>query len=341
MLTVTALTGRKPDRHSCVSTLLELRDLSVGYGSTQVLNSLNLTVGDGEIVALLGPSGSGKSTLLNAVAGFLPIHSGEILLAGRNVATPRHAEPPERRDIAFVFQDYGLWPHLTALDTVAYPLRRRGVRGGPARDQARGILERLGIGALADRKPAQLSGGEQQRVGLARAMAREAAVYLFDEPTAHLDAPLRDVFLAELAARRRESGAAAIYATHDAAEALGLADRVALLVAGQVIQEGPPQQLYTEPVSVQAARLTGPASLLCGVEGPLLVRPDWVRFGGDRMGVVVDVWFRGSYTDYVLRTPDGELLLRTPTPPEHQRGEEVSWSLDRCWPLPDTEAACD
>ena len=341
MLVATALTTRKPDRHSRVSTLLELRDLSVGYGSTQVLNSLNLTVGDGEIVALLGPSGSGKSTLLNAVAGFLQIHSGEILLAGRNVATPRHAEPPERRDIAFVFQDYGLWPHLTALDTVAYPLRRRGVRGGPARDQARGILERLGIGALADRKPAQLSGGEQQRVGLARAMAREAAVYLFDEPTAHLDAPLRDVFLAELAARRRESGAAAIYATHDAAEALGLADRVALLVGGQVIQDGSPQQLYTEPVSVQAARLTGPASLLCGIEGPLLVRPDWVRLGGDRTGVVVDVWFRGSYTDYVLRTLDGELLLRTPTPPVHQRGEEVSWSLDRCWPLPDAEAACD
>jgi iron(III) transport system ATP-binding protein len=260
--------GRGPGRHSRVSNLLELRDLSIRYGSTQVLNSLNLTVGEREIVALLGPSGSGKSTLLNAVAGFLPIYSGEILLAGPTVATPGHTEPPERRDIAFVFQDYGLWPHLTALDTVAYPLRRRGVRPGPARDQARGILERLGIGALADRKPAQLSGGEQQRVGLARAMAREAAVYLFDEPTAHLNAPLRDVFLAELAARRRESGAAAIYATHDAAEALGLADRVALLVAGKVIQDGPPQQLYVEPVSVQAARLTGPASLLCGTKGP-------------------------------------------------------------------------
>lgn len=341
MLLDSAPTGREPDRHSRVSTLLELRDLSLGYGSTQVLNSLNLTVGDGEIVALLGPSGSGKSTLLNAVAGFLPIHSGEILLAGRNIATPRKAEPPERRDIAFVFQDYGLWPHLTALDTVAYPLRRRGVRPGRARDQARDILDRLGIGALADRKPAQLSGGEQQRVGLARAMAREAAVYLFDEPTAHLDAPLRDLFLAELAARRRESGAAAIYATHDAAEALGLADRVALLIGGRVIQNGSPQQLYSEPLSVEAARLTGPASLLNGTQSRILVRPDWVRLGGDRTGVVVDVWFRGSYTDYVLRTSEGELLLRTAAPPAHERGEQVRWSLDRCWPLPNTEAACD
>jgi iron(III) transport system ATP-binding protein len=321
-----------------VANILELRDLSIAYGSTLALDALGLTVADGEVLALLGPSGSGKSTLLNAVAGFLPVRRGEILLAGRRVATPGRAEPPERRDIAFVFQDYGLWPHLTAVDTVAYPLRRRGVRLGPARDQARVLLDRLGIGSLADRKPAQLSGGEQQRVGLARALARQAALHLFDEPTAHLDAQVRDVFLAELAARRRESGAAAIYATHDAAEALGLADRVALLVAGRLIQVGSPQQLYAEPISVEAARLTGPASLLRGGNRPVLVRPDWVRLGGDRMAVVQDVWFRGSYTDYALRTADGELLLRTPAPPAHQRGAEVTWSLDRFWRLPDADA---
>jgi ABC-type sugar transport system ATPase subunit len=313
--------------------VLELRELTIAYGTTAVLHSVSLTVGEGEVLALLGPSGSGKSTLLNGVAGFLPVRSGEIVLAGRTVATAGLAEPPERRDIAFVFQDYGLWPHLTALDTVAYPLRRRGVRPGPARDEARKWLDRLDIGPLADRNPAQLSGGEQQRVGLARAMARHAAVHLFDEPTAHLDAQVRDVFLAELAARRREAGAAAIYATHDGAEALGLADRVALLVDGRVIQVGSPQQLYAEPVSAQAARLTGPASVLRSSEGLQLVRPDWVRLGGDRAGVVSDVWFRGSHTDYALLTPDGELLLRTPAPPAHGRGEEVSWSLDRSWPL--------
>jgi ABC-type Fe3+/spermidine/putrescine transport system ATPase subunit len=149
------------------------------------------------------------------------------------------------------------------------------------------------------------------------------------------------VFLAELAARRRESGAAAIYATHDAAEALGLADRVALLIDGRVIQNGSPQQLYSEPVSVEAARLTGPASLLNGAQGRVLVRPDWARLGGDRTGVVVDVWFRGSFTDYVLQTSDGELLVRTPAPPERQRGEEVTWSLDRWWPLPNAKATPD
>jgi len=298
---------------------------------------VDLSVAKGEVLALLGPSGSGKSTLLNAIAGLVPVESGEIILGTRLVAAPNRADPPERRDMAFVFQDYGLWPHMTAVDTVAYPLRRRGLDRATARVQAKDMLDRLGIGELADRKPAALSGGEQQRVGLGRALARHAALYLFDEPTAHLDAHLRDVFLGEIAARRRETAAAAIYATHDAAEALGLADRVALLVAGRVIQAGTPQQLYAEPVSAAAARLTGPASILSSASGPLLVRPDWVRFGGDRAGVVVDVWFRGSHTDYALLTAEGELLVRSLAGPAHERGEQITWSLDRAWPLPSDE----
>ena len=309
----------------------------MAYGTITVLDSVDLSVAKGEVLALLGPSGSGKSTLLNAIAGFVPVESGEITLGTRLVAAPNRADPPERRDMAFVFQDYGLWPHMTAVDTVAYPLRRRGLDRATARVQAKDMLDRLGIGELADRKPAELSGGEQQRVGLGRALARHAALYLFDEPTAHLDAHLRDVFLGEIAARRRETAAAAIYATHDAAEALGLADRVALLVAGRVIQAGTPQQLYAEPVSAAAARLTGPASILSTASGPLLVRPDWVRFGGDRTGVVVDVWFRGSHTDYALLTADGELLVRSLAGPTHERGEQITWSLDRAWPLPSDE----
>jgi ABC-type Fe3+/spermidine/putrescine transport system ATPase subunit len=317
-----------------MADVLQLRDLSLAYAVTLALDSVNLTVAEGEVLALLGPSGSGKSTLLNAIAGFLPLRSGEIFLRQRRVATAGSAEPPEKREIALVFQDYGLWPHLTALDTVAYPLRRRGVRRDLARSQAQQILDRLGVGQLAGRKPAQLSGGEQQRVGLARAMARQAALYLFDEPTAHLDAQVRDVFLAELAARRRESGAAAIYATHDAAEALGLADRVALLIAGRVIQVGTPQEVYAQPVSVAAARLTGPVSLLADSDVSVLVRPDWARLGGDRTGVVADVWFRGSHTDYALDTPDGQLQLRASGLPAYGRGEEISWSLDHSWTLP-------
>jgi ABC-type Fe3+/spermidine/putrescine transport system ATPase subunit len=317
-----------------MADVLQLRDLSLAYATTLALDSVNLTVAEGEVLALLGPSGSGKSTLLNAIAGFLPLRSGEIFLRQRRVATAGSAEPPEKREIALVFQDYGLWPHLTALDTVAYPLRRRGVRRDLARSQAQQLLDRLGVGQLAGRKPAQLSGGEQQRVGLARAMARQAALYLFDEPTAHLDAQVRDVFLAELAARRRELGAAAVYATHDAAEALGLADRVALLVDGRLIQVGTPQEVYAQPVNMAAARLTGPVSLLAGSDVSVLIRPDWAKLGGDRTGIVADVWFRGSHTDYVLDTPDGQLQLRAAGLPAHGRGEAVSWSLDHSWTLP-------
>src|SRR5205085_8145126 len=120
-------------------------------------------------------------------------------------ATGRH-EPPDRRDVAVVFQNAALWPHLSALETVAYPLRRAGARPGPARAEAAAILDRLGLAALADRRPAELSGGEQQRVGLGRAIARRAALHLFDEPTAHLDGPLRDRLLDEVAAARREAG---------------------------------------------------------------------------------------------------------------------------------------
>ncbi|MEJ7743773.1 MAG: ABC transporter ATP-binding protein [Nocardioidaceae bacterium] len=172
-----------------------------------------------------------------------------------------------------VFQSYALWPHLTALDTVAYPLRRNGAKRRTAREEALDILGRLRIAHLADRRPAELSGGEQQRVGLARALARQASLYLFDEPTAHLDTHVRGVFLDELVVRREASGAGGLYATHDAEEALGLADRVALLNAGRLVQLGTPQQVYAEPVDVWAARLTGPTSVLEGDRGGRTRRP--------------------------------------------------------------------
>jgi iron(III) transport system ATP-binding protein len=315
---------------------LEVRDLEVAYGRTPALRGVSLSVQPGEVLALLGPSGSGKSTLLHAVAGFLEPGAGTVTLGGRNVSGTGRPEPPERRDVAVVFQNYALWPHLTALDTVAYPARRRGAGRAQARAEALEILGRLRIAHLADRKPAELSGGEQQRVGLARALARRPSVYLFDEPTAHLDTHVRAVFLEELVARQRDSGAAAIYATHDAEEALGLADRVALLREGRLLQIGTPQQVFEEPVDLFAARLTGPASLLEAPDGgaTVLVRPGWARLGGPQKAEVGAVWFRGPHTDYLLDTPAGELMLREPGPPRHPPGARVGWTLERGWPLP-------
>jgi ABC-type Fe3+/spermidine/putrescine transport system ATPase subunit len=316
---------------------LEVDGLRVEYGEVVALRDVDLSVAAGEVLALLGPSGSGKSTLLHAVAGFLAPSAGEIRLNGRQVASPGRAEPPESRDVGVVFQDYALWPHLSALDTVAYPVRRRGVYRTAAREAAREILERLHVAHLADRRPAELSGGEQQRIGLARALARGASLYLFDEPTAHLDTQVRSVFLEELVSRQRESGAAALYATHDAEEALGLADRVALLSAGRVVQVGTPAQVYAEPVDVWAARLTGTASVLGTRAGNVLVRPEWAALGGDERGVVAQVWFRGPHSDYLVHTTMGRLLVREAGPPVHDVGDQVRWTVRRHWPLPRTQ----
>lgn len=315
--------------------LLTVRDLAVAYGSREVLTGVDLRVGRGEVVALLGPSGSGKSTLLHTVAGFVSPAGGEIWLADQLAAAPGRSLPPEQRRIGFVFQQYGLWPHLSARDTVAYPARRRGVGRAEARREAADLLGRLGIGHLAARRPGELSGGEQQRVGLARALASRASLYLFDEPTAHLDTPLRAAFQREVLTRQREVGAGAIYATHDAEEALGLADRVVLLVDGRIIQTGTPTQLYAEPVSLEAAQLSGPVSVLTGARGRLLVRPDWARLGGERTARLVEVWFRGPSSDYLLETARGSLLVRHPGPPRHRPGEQVRWSLTRSWALPE------
>ena len=348
--------------------VLDVRDLTVAYGGVAAVDHVCLHVRRGEVLALLGPSGSGKSTLLSAVAGFRPPTTGEVWLQGRRVADPGRAEPPERRDVAVVFQSYALWPHLSALDTVAYPIRRRGARRRPAREEALEILDRLRIAHLADRRPAELSGGEQQRVGLARALARQASLYLFDEPTAHLDTHVRGVFLDELLVRREASGAGGLYATHDAEEALGLADRVALLNAGRLVQLGTPEQVYAEPVDIWAAGLTGPASVLqaavvaahggrCSVvvqgqrvtvEGPaatpvrdtvpLLVRPGWARLGGELTGRLRAARFRGPHSDHLVETSMGEVLIREPGPPRHAVGDDVRWTLSRIWPLQETAA---
>jgi ABC-type Fe3+/spermidine/putrescine transport system ATPase subunit len=343
-----------------VTDVLVCRAVSVDYGEVRAVASLDLGVADGETLALLGPSGSGKSTLLYAVAGFLDVAEGSIELSGEAVSTPGRAVPPEKRPIGVVFQNYALWPHLTAEQTVAYPLQRAGTGKREALAQARDLLEMLGIGALAHRKPAELSGGQQQRVGLARAMARPARLYLLDEPTAHLDVSARAAVQERIAHRRREAGAAAVYATHDSAEALALADRVAIMREGSIVQMDTPRRIYERPIDLWAARLTGPASIVdvdvvgraegvldvaldgtrvaaqtndrdAGGRVRMLVRPEWVTFGGDLGGVVRDVWFRGPHTDYTIEIAAGTLDARVAGPPQARPGEHVSCTVSRGW----------
>jgi iron(III) transport system ATP-binding protein len=351
-----------PDAVACAG-------LSVGYGRP-VLAGLDLAVAPGETLALLGSSGSGKTTLLNAIAGFVAPLAGQIWLAGQLASGPGRLVPPERRRIGMVFQDYALWPHLSVLDTVAYPLRRAGASKTAAHRGARDVLEQMSLGPLAERRPGQLSGGEQQRVGLARALAGTPALYLFDEPTAHLDASLRAQILDEVARRRAADGAAALYATHDATEALAIADRVAVLHSGRLAQLGRPADVYAAPADLTVARLTGPVSVLSAPLTPaaphhytlhlaetratvpattalcaansadpvILIRPDWARLrspdaDGDLPGTITEVRFRGPHTDYHLSTPAGPLLIREPGPPRATPGP-VRWSLLRLRLLP-------
>jgi ABC-type Fe3+/spermidine/putrescine transport system ATPase subunit len=339
--------------------------LRVAYSGTVAIDGVDLDVSSGELVAVLGASGSGKSTLLHAIAGLVAPVAGTIRLAGREVATPQRSLSPEQRNVGLVFQDFALWPHLSALDTVAYPLRRVGRSRQAARAVAQHLLDQLDIGDLAARRPAELSGGQQQRVGLARALARAPAAFLLDEPTAHLDTHLRAAFQASVRDRQAATGAAAIYATHDAGEALALADRVALLEAGRLVQVATPEVVYGEPVSVATAVLTGPCSVLPArvaalgdgrlsldlgvgpvavggggaassepVAAQVLLRPDWLHLGGPLAGRVTATAFRGTHTDYRLQFGDRAVGLQLPGPPTLVAGESVSWGIRRAWALP-------
>lgn len=231
-------------------------------GGNQALIDVSLAIAPGELLVLLGPSGSGKTTLLRCLAGIERITSGSVRIGERLVADGRMHEAPERRNLAMVFQDYALWPHLVARDNVAFALRRRGIARADRRAAASAMLERVGLGALSDRYPNELSGGEQQRVALARALIGETGVLLCDEPLSNLDADLRERLRIEISSLVRAAGATTVYITHDQAEAFALADKVGVLERGRLVQLGPPEQIYSAPATAFVARFTGLAGEL-------------------------------------------------------------------------------
>ena len=226
-------------------------------GGSVALREVSLQVEPGTFVVLLGPSGSGKTTLLRCLAGIERVTSGRIAIGGRTVGSEQEHVPPDRRNLSMVFQDYALWPHLRVRENVAFALRRTKLAKPAAQARTQAMLDRVGLSALAERYPNELSGGEQQRVALARALVAGTGLILCDEPLSNLDADLRERMRVEISALVRESGATAIYITHDQAEAFALADHVGVLQNGRLIQFGRPEQVYTEPASPFVARFTG------------------------------------------------------------------------------------
>ena len=230
-----------------------LSEVTKAWGGEPAVNCVTFAAEAGSLVVLLGPSGCGKSTTLRLIAGLENPDEGTIEIAGRDVTH----EPPSRRGVAMVFQSYALFPHLSVAENILFGLRVRGVPRAERDGRLKRAAEMLGLERLLDRKPAQLSGGQQQRVALGRAVVAETAVCLMDEPLSNLDAQLRGDMRREIRALQRRLGITMLYVTHDQVEAMTMADRVILMRAGHIEQNGTPASLYEQPETVFAARFIG------------------------------------------------------------------------------------
>ncbi len=237
-----------------------IEDLSLSFGTTEVLKGVNLRIEPGEFFTFLGPSGSGKSTLLRAIAGFGPIPGGHIRIGDDDVTRL----PPWTRNVGMVFQSYALWPHMTVRKNVAFGLEERKVPASEIRERVDEALTLVGLLDLAERRPSQLSGGQQQRVALARTIVVEPRVLLLDEPLSNLDANLRIQMRREILELQRKLELTTIFVTHDQEEANTTSDRIAVLDQGIVQQVGPPIELYDEPVNRFVADFLGTANLIEG-----------------------------------------------------------------------------
>jgi multiple sugar transport system ATP-binding protein len=309
-------------------------------GGARAVSDCSVEIADGELVVLVGPSGSGKSTVLRMVAGLEDVTSGTIRIGDLVVNELR----PQERNVAMVFQDYALYPHMTARVNLDFPLRMRGL----GRDERRARVERvagaLDIESLLDRLPRALSGGQRQRVAMGRALVREPAVFLMDEPLSNLDAKLRVQVRAELKDLQRRTRTTTIYVTHDQVEAMTLGDRVVVLDAGRVQQVAPPAELYERPANVFVASFVGnppmnllPATLVASIAGhrdvqTAGIRPEAVRLGpgsgGTLCAIVEHVENLGYETLVHLRLDGALVVARVPGMPSFAAGETVGVTFD-------------
>jgi putative spermidine/putrescine transport system ATP-binding protein len=312
-----------PPQHTGEIPAISLRGVRKEFpGGVIAVHELDLDIAEGEFVTLLGPSGSGKTTVLRLIAGFEQPTAGSVLLRNRDVTTA----PPFDRDVHTVFQDYALFPHLSVLRNVEYPLKIAKVPRSERRERALAALATVRLDGMADRSTTALSGGQRQRVALARALVNRPAVLLLDEPLGALDLKLREQMQIELKEIQRSSGITFVFVTHDQDEALTLADRTVVFSEGRVEQAGSPQEVYERPASAFVAGFVGTSNVLAGEaastvlgrEGSWSIRPEKITVtavdreaaGGwsSTVGVVEELVYTGSTTRCVVSLTAGGVL---------------------------------
>lgn len=316
------------------ASFLQLDKLTLTYGEQVAVESLNLNVAEGELLALLGPSGCGKTTTMRAIAGLLAPKSGRISLGGEDI-THKSANT---REVGLVFQSYALFPHLSVFENIAFGLRLRRVSGGELKRRVNEAVEMVGLQGFERRLPRELSGGQQQRVALARSVAVRPRLLLLDEPLSNLDARLRLEMRSELQRLQRELGVTMLYVTHDQVEALALAHRVVVMNVGKIAQQGTPADIYERPTSAFVAQFVGFENLfrvtpkgLAGDKGCLPLghlpagapptashalawRPRHVMLGqGGFEGRVLGVSYLGESVEYLIECAAGTVKAQTPT----------------------------
>ncbi len=302
---------------------ITLRDVEKFFGANYVIRKLNLEIADREFVVLLGPSGCGKTTTLRAIAGLETIDSGDILIDGK----PVQDLPPGGRDIAFVFQLFALYPHLTAFDNIAFPLRATGETAAEIERKVRDVAVSLRIEDLLSKRPSQLSGGDMQRVAIGRALVRRPKALLMDEPIGALDAKLREDMRAELKRLHIENGTTSVYVTHDQVEAMSLADRVAVMNDGVLQQVGTPSDVYLNPVNLFVAQFVG--SPVMNIV-PAEIRADGARrayrSAAGRPSPFRATWRRGCRR----RCPPGTSWCWGSGPRRSRSRARPGWACSRC-----------
>jgi len=294
---------------------IEFKNVNKEYGSTSVVDDLSLKIDDGEFIVLLGPSGCGKTTTLRMLAGLEPVTSGDIFIDDKRI----NDVPTQHRDLAMVFQSYALYPHMTIAENIGYPLRVRKLDKAKRAERVKRVAAMLEIEPLLDRKPRQLSGGERQRVALARAIVREPRAYLMDEPLSNLDARLRVQMRGELKHLQHELGTTTIYVTHDQAEAMTLASRVAVMMKGRLQQFDTPMNIYNYPANRFVAEFVGSPSMNFIEESPLTkgIRPEHIQVlsephDGAIAATVYVTEQMGNETFVFLTVGSNRLIARAP-----------------------------